>query len=204
MHRISIESGYEGPTFGTRFGLLIYPPISFFHSIRKLCRRGPMKDFADNVIIAVTATHSQRGVAFIDSLQTYTRDIFDNVDELVDADHFIAANVQRLDEVGLHQPLGALKAVVDIHEASGLLAIAPYFDLMIACHHRKRDFARNRSRSLLAPPVPRSERSIHVVIATDPRPQTKVFAEMAAHSFTEQLLPAVTVFRHCGIGVLLF
>jgi hypothetical protein len=35
----------------------------------------------------------------------------------------------------------------------------------------------------------------------DARPQSVVFAEVAAHPFREQFLPAIPVFRHGGVGV---
>src|SRR6202000_518845 len=49
--------------------------------------------------------------------------------KLVDSDQFVGAEIERLFVLRPHDAMDALDAVVDIHERTGLLAVAPYVDL---------------------------------------------------------------------------
>ena len=68
-------------------------------------------------------------VELVAALQRDSRDAFDDVDQLVDRDQLIAADVERLIDLTVHQPERALEAVVDVGEATRLLAVAPDLDL---------------------------------------------------------------------------
>ena len=118
-------------------------------------------------------------------------------------DQLVAAEVERLDDVAVgDQPDRALDAVVDVHEAAGLLAVAPDLDLVLAGQLGGDDLAADRGRRLLAAAVPGAVRAVDVVVARDAGGEAEVLAEVAAHALAEQLLPAVAVLRHGGVGVL--
>src|SRR5207253_1525498 len=91
--------------------------------------------------------------------------VFDDVDELIDRDELVAADVERLATVAGHQPVRALEAVVDVHEASRLLAVAPHIDVASARQLRRNHLPADRGWCLLASAVVGAERSIDVVIA---------------------------------------
>ena len=93
------------------------------------------------------------------------------------------------------------EAVVDVHEAAGLLAVAPDLDLVSPVSLASIDLAADRGRRLLAAAVPGAVRAVDVVEAGHARLEAEVLAEVAAHALAEELLPAVAVFRHRGIGV---
>ena len=90
----------------------------------------------------------------------------------------------------------AVDAVIDIHEAAGLFAVAPDLDLVLAGELRLGDLAADRGGRLLTPAVPRAVRAVDVVVASDARCQAEVLAEVAAHPLAEELLPAVAVLGH--------
>src|SRR5690625_2713951 len=55
-------------------------------------------------------------------------DVAHHVDELVDRDHLFGADVDRAEEVGLHQSAHGFNALIDVKEGPGLLAVAPDLD----------------------------------------------------------------------------
>src|SRR5690606_10502569 len=68
----------------------------------------------------------------IDVLQpeaTLSGDVDDDLRQLVDRDHPVGPQVDRLGEVRPHQAVDALDAVVDVAERPGLLTITPDLDL---------------------------------------------------------------------------
>src|SRR4051812_5719430 len=101
----------------------------------------------------------------------------------------------------MQQHLCAIEAVVDIHETSRLLAVAPNFDLVLPGYDSHRYLARYRCRCLFAPPIPRSVRAIDVVIARDASLDAEIFAKVAAQALGEQLLPSIAILAVGGIGV---
>ncbi len=97
--------------------------------------------------------------------------------------------------------IDAFDTVVDVHEATGLFAVAPDFDFFLAGFTRINDLAANRGRRFFASAIPGAVRTIDVMEPRHARYQAVVLAEVAAHPFGEQLLPTVTIFWHCRIGV---
>src|SRR5581483_10119712 len=94
------------------------------------------------------------------------------------------------------------QAIVDVHEAAGLLAVAPDLDLVLTGQLGRRHLSGDRGGCLLAATVIGSVRPVDVVIPGDPRLDAEVVAEVAAHALGEQLLPAVPVLGHGRVGIL--
>ena len=94
-----------------------------------------------------------------------------------------------------------MDAVVDVHEAPGLLAVAPDLDGMRAGELGLGHLAADRRRRLLPAAVVRPVRSVDVVVAGDPRRNAEVLTEVPAHPLAEELLPPVAVLGHRRIGV---
>ena len=74
-----------------------------------------------------------RGIEVVVSLELHPGDLLDDIDQLIDGDQFVAAEIERLDDVTLgHEHDRAPGAVVDVHEAARLFAVAPDLDLVLA------------------------------------------------------------------------
>ena len=125
-----------------------------------------------------------------------------DVDQLIDRDHPILAEVQRLAEARTHEAVDSLDAIVDVAVRAGLQTVAPHLDL--AAVGRQRDLTANRRRRLLATSVVGAERSEDVVEANDARLETEVFLVVAAVALHVELLPAVAILGVGRIRVLLF
>ena len=97
--------------------------------------------------------------------------------------------------------LDAAGAVVDVHEAAGLLAVAPDLDLVVAGVLGLDDLAADGGGGLFAAAGPGAEGAVDVVEAGDAALEAVVLFEVAAHALGEELLPAVAVFGQGGIGV---
>ena len=84
---------------------------------------------------------------------------------------------------GVHDQVGTFEAVVDVHEAAGLVSVAPDIDRTASGILRLDHLAADRRRRFLAPPVPRSMRSVHIVVAGDSGLQCEIFSEMTTEPF---------------------
>src|SRR6185312_10028375 len=108
---------------------------------------------------------------------------------------------ERLGDVAPGKQLGAVDAVGDVLERAGLVAVAPDLDRVVAAHLGLNDLAADRGGGLLAAPLVGAVRAVDVVVAGNARLDAEVFAEVAAHALAEELLPAVAVLGHGGVGV---
>ncbi len=170
----------------TRSLVLGSQPMSFLMSVLSLLR--PLTPFG--------------GLEVVGAFELDAGDFLDDVDELVDGDQFVAADVDRFDDVAPEEVLGALEAIGDIHEGAGLVAVAPDFDFVFAGEFGLDDLAANGGGGFFAAAVVGAVGAVDVVIAGDAGDEAEIFAEMAAHAFAEELFPAVAVFGQGGIGVL--
>ena len=123
--------------------------------------------------------------------EEFTR--FDQVDKTVDRDQLVGTEIDRLFDLAVHHHVDAPDAVVDVHEAAGLQAVAPDLDFPFAGGFRVDDFTADRGRCLFAAPFPGAVRPVDVVEPCHPRGQAEIFAEVAAHPLRKELLPAVAV-----------
>src|ERR1700692_3475158 len=81
--------------------------------------------------------------------------------QLVDCDKLVRAKIKRLAIIRLHNAIDAFDAIIDIHERTGLFAIAPNLYFFVVAD--RRDLPTDRSRRLLTPPFIGAERPIDVV-----------------------------------------
>ena len=89
----------------TLYHFIMNPAISAFESIAQLYRRFPAENFLDQRVIAVAAVHAFRRIEIVIPLQFHPGDIFHDVDQLIDRNEFAAAEVERLDEIAVHDHL---------------------------------------------------------------------------------------------------
>src|SRR5262249_31759820 len=156
-------------------------------------RGGPPELLLDERIVAAATADAPRGVEIESTLQPDSGKPLDEVDQLVDRDDLVAADVDRFDDVAPHEGQRAGHAVVDVREGPRLLAVAPDLDLALPSHERDDHLAADRGRRLLPSAVIGPVRAVDVVIARDAGRQAVVLGEMAAHPLAEELLPAVSV-----------
>src|SRR3979490_1909273 len=148
--------------------LVVDPFVGLLHAVLETDGRRPVHQLLDQVVVAVAAAHALGRVELVGALELHAGDLLDDVDQAVDADQLVAADVERLDDVALGQADRAVGAVVDIHERAGLLAIAPDLDLVLARQLGSDDLAADRGRRLLPAAVVGALRAGDVVGAPDP------------------------------------
>src|SRR5439155_11363332 len=90
---------------------------------------------------------------------------------------------------------------VNIHETARLKSVPPNLDLGLSRQLGRNHLPAYRCRSLFPPAVVGALRAVHVVVSRHARRDAEVFPEMAAHTFAEELLPAVAVLRHRGVSI---
>ena len=86
--------------------------------------------------------------------------------------------------------LNALHAVVDIHEAAGLVAGAPDLDFVLAAELGLDHLAANGRRGLFAAAIPGAVRTIDVVEAGHACAETEILPEVAAHPLARTASPS--------------
>ena len=94
-----------------------------------------------------------------------------------------------------HQLVDSFDTVIDVAERTGLLAVTPYFDLVISGQLRGGNLATERGWRLFATALLGTIGPEDVVEADDPRFQIVVFAVMGAEPLGDQLFPAVGILR---------
>jgi len=163
----------------------------------------PAEHVQDHRIVAVAPGHAARGVELVLALQLHSGELLGQIDELVDRDQFARAQIDRRGNqplaVGDH--LDAAHAVVHIHEAARLRAVAPDFDraglLVLGLDH----LAADGCGRLFASTVPGAERAIDIVESGDKRLQAALVPVFLAEHLRHQFLPAVAALGHGRIDV---
>src|SRR5437667_6074821 len=113
--------------------------------------RLPVQHLAQERVVAVPAAHALRLAQVVLLLDLLAGDLRDDVDQLVDRDHAILAEIERLAEVRAHQSVDALHAVVDVAVRARLLAVTPHVDDVLVLGQG--DLAADRGRRLLTATV---------------------------------------------------
>ena len=118
--------------FSSRNHFIMNPAISAFESVAQTCGRFPVENLLDQRVVAVAAVHAFGRGEIVTAFQFHPGDLFHDVDQLIDRDQLAAAEIERLDEIAVHDHLRSLHAIVDLHEAARLMAVAPDFDFVFA------------------------------------------------------------------------
>ncbi len=89
--------------------------------------RLPAEGFLNEGVVAVAPGHAARGGQVIVTFELDAADRFGQADEVVDRDQLARTEVDRRGDqlVAVHNLVDAEDAVIDIHEAAGLFAVAP-------------------------------------------------------------------------------
>ena len=89
----------------------------------------PAQFSLDQGVVAVATSHALWGTEVVLAVQLDAGEPLGQIDQLVDGHQFVAAEIQGFGDVRLCDTDRALDAVVDVHEAAGLFAVAPDLDL---------------------------------------------------------------------------
>src|SRR5262249_38235628 len=111
----------------------------------------PVQHLAQAGVVAVAATHALRLAQVVLFLDLLAGDLRHDVDQLIDRDHAVLTEIERLAEVRPHQAIDAFHAVVDVAVGPRLLAVAPHVDDVFVLGER--DLAADRGPRLLAATV---------------------------------------------------
>src|SRR5215211_7115503 len=112
--------------------LVVDPPVGFFEPVTQTNGRLPAEVTFDQRIVAVAPVDSFWGFQVVVSFELESGNVLDDVHQPIDRNYFAAAEIDRFDDLATQDGLTAVYAIIDIHEAPGLFAVAPDFDLMFA------------------------------------------------------------------------
>src|SRR5262245_66415637 len=91
------------PRLDDRRHLLADPPVGLFHAVPQADGGSPAQLLLDQRVLAAASAHSLRRGEVVAALELPARDVFDDVDQLVDGDQFVTADVDRFDNVAGEQ-----------------------------------------------------------------------------------------------------
>src|ERR1700738_5089223 len=115
---------------GTLFQLSFDPSIGLCQSVFQRDLRLPLEDFTQTRVVAIAAAHALGlgdVIAFADPL---AGDLRHDVHQFVDRNHAVLSEIDRLAMIALHQPVDTFDAVIDVAVRTGLLAVAPNFNVV--------------------------------------------------------------------------
>src|SRR5213078_630963 len=101
-------------------------------------------------------------------------DLFDHIHQAVDGHQLVGAEVQRLLDVAVKDAIDAIQAIVDVHKASRLMAVAPDLDFAVPAQLGLDHLTANGRRGFFPPPVPRAVGTVDVVKTGDARRDAEI------------------------------
>jgi len=112
------------------FHLIVDPRIRFFEPGPQGNRRLPAEKFFDQGVVTAPPANTFGRIQFVFSFERDSGNGLDHVNELVDRDHFRAAEIDGIEDLALHDGLRAMHAVVNVLKTAGLESIPPDFDFL--------------------------------------------------------------------------
>mmetsp|Transcript_22514 Transcript_22514/g.73858 ORF Transcript_22514/g.73858 Transcript_22514/m.73858 type:complete len:367 (-) Transcript_22514:147-1247(-) len=185
--------------------LLEDPWCSLGQPVLERDTRSPSNNLLDEIVIAVTSAHSLRSGDVVDGQLPLTdskrrSDVHGHVRHVVHRDHLVGSDVEGLLVVGSHHAVQSLNSIVDVAEASCLLAISPHLELL----RSSKRLTQEGSWRLLASSLPGSVRTVDVVEAHDTELDLGVVDAVPPAAFLRgKFLKAVGILGMSWPGVLL-
>src|SRR5918999_2207280 len=173
--------------------LLLDPAVGRLEPLAERDRRLPSQHLTQPAIVGVTAANALGAVDVPQRDAVLARYVDDHPGKLVDRHHLVAAEIERLPVVRLHEPVDPLDAVIDVAERPRLLTVAPDLDLpaRVDCGHLP---AQGR-RHLLAAAVVGPVWPVDVVKANNSSLEAELAGVVLAQALGDELFPAVGVLR---------
>ncbi len=179
------------------------PHIGFRKAFVQGRVRFPCEDLLDERVVGVAAGHTLGCVEVIFPIHFHTRDCFDLRKQFVDRNQFARAEVDRRSDqvVAVCDHVNTFHAVVNIHEAACLRAVAPDRDVIRIGVYRLDDLATECGGGFFAAAVPGAVRAIDIVETGDEGLHAAFVPIFFTEHFGDELFPAVAAFGHCRVGV---
>src|SRR5882724_840569 len=160
---------------------LVNPGVGLLHAVAQGRAGRPPEEPLDPRVVAVATVDPLGRAEVVFPPESGARDLFDKVVKAVDRHQLVAAQIQRLVDVAVHDQVDTLDAVVDPHETPGLAAVPPDLDLVPAGPLRLDDLPAGCGGGFFTPALPRAEGTIDVVEPRHARLQAEILPEMRAH-----------------------
>src|SRR5205823_4939879 len=127
-----VYSGVRPPNAGRHRHLLVNPAVGLLHAVPQADGRRPAELLINKCIVAAAAANAFGRVHLVAPLDPDPSDVLHHVDQLINRDQLVAADVDWLADVAGHQRARAVHTIVDIGEAPRLLAVPPHLNLWAA------------------------------------------------------------------------
>src|SRR5918999_3551818 len=173
--------------------LLLDPAVGGLQPLAQRDRRLPPQHLTQPAIVGVTAAHALGAVDMPQRDAVLTRHLDDHPGQLVDRHHLLAAEVERLLVVRLHEPVDPLDAVIDVAERPRLLTVAP--DLDLPARLDQGHLPAQCGGHLLAAAVVGPVWPVDVVEANNSSLEAELAGVVLAQALGDELFPAVGVLR---------
>ena len=135
----------------------------------------------DQRVVAAAAANSLRSIEVVVAFDPDPGDLLGEIHKPVYGYHLAASDVKRMGDVAVHEGACTVEAVVNEHEATRLLAVAPNFDFVMAGQFRGDNFSADCCGGLFAAAIEGAVGTINIMVAGHPCFETEVFAEVPAH-----------------------
>src|SRR5207244_2032642 len=112
--------------------LVVDPAIGLFQAFTQTNGRLPPEHLLDASVVAIASVHAFGRAQVVSAFQFHPANVFDDIDELIDRYQLATADVERSWNISLHHHASALQAIIDIHEATRLMTVAPNLDFFAA------------------------------------------------------------------------
>src|SRR2546428_10916255 len=149
--------------FGYRSDLRIDPWIQPSNPLRETCLGPPSQRF-DPRLVEVPRPHSPWPFHRLPAC-LLARHFDDHVHQLGHRHMLVATDVPRPLQVGLHQLVDSVHQIIHVRVVADRGPVTPDFNRSAILGFR--DFATDRGRRLLSPPVPSAFRAVAVLVARD-------------------------------------
>src|SRR5712692_337388 len=158
----------------------------------------------DKSIIAVPAIHTLGRAEIVIALQLDSGNFLRDIDQLIYRYGLTRSEIDRLQNLGIHDQMDAFQAVINEHEATGLIAWAPDIDFVLTENLCFDYFPADGRGSFLPPSVPCTPRPVDVMKPCNARVETIILPEVPTHPLRKELFPSIAIFREGGVGVHFF
>jgi hypothetical protein len=127
------------------------PVVSDIESVFERNGGLPIQDFPQTRVVAVAASDALRFRQIVTLANLLAGDVCNDVYELVDGDHPVLTEIDRLAMIAIHQTIDTFDTIVDVTVRARLFAVAPNFDIVAV--FSECDLAADRGRRFFAATV---------------------------------------------------
>src|SRR5215471_9685404 len=123
--------------------LIVNPAIGLFQPCPQRSVWLPVQVLLNEGVVAVAAVYTFGSGQIVVALQFDPGKLFRQVNELIDGNRLAGAEIYRFENLRVQDHVDALDAIVDEHEAAGLISGAPNFNFVLSGNFRLDHFPAN-------------------------------------------------------------